>query len=285
MGSLQPQVLPPSTTGQRTSIPLRSILNAEEGCASAEKLQPTTPRSETDRVRADKTVIQRSHFLFINTNNASRPNARLRQDQKVINAHVQHISHRQRRAAAIDRLKRTVRLCPQCAQSKPVGQVKDLERESSPSSSASESSPASPKVSDGPLRRPPQRSLPVGQLCAQCGASLRPTGGSRSNHDASKEKNEPVSPTTPALASSKDQPSPLTLFVVDQPTSFLDSGLVDPFATSAVPLNLEMNGILVHCKYKLQHAPLQFSVKRPVEERTNAVQCSLLQDRSRHFIQ
>src|ERR1700722_16015605 len=99
MESLPPEMLPPVTTAQRTSIPLRSILNVDDGHDSAEKLQPKTPPPEAKPVVVDKTVVQRSQFLFVNTNNPSSRNSRLRQDQKVINAHVQH-AHRRRRAAS-----------------------------------------------------------------------------------------------------------------------------------------------------------------------------------------
>jgi hypothetical protein len=51
-----------------------------------------------------------------------------------------------------------------------------------------------------------------------------------------------------AIASSEANASQLTLFVADQPTSFLDSGMLDPFATSAVSLNMKMNGVMLHCE-------------------------------------
>src|SRR2546423_7754929 len=112
MGPLLPEMLSPVTTTQRTSIPLRSILNVDDGHDSAEKLQPRKPPPpEAKPVVVDKTVVQRSQFLFVNTHNPLSQNPRLRQDQKVINAHVQHASHRQRRAASIARLKRVRRLC------------------------------------------------------------------------------------------------------------------------------------------------------------------------------
>jgi hypothetical protein len=235
-------------TGQRTSIPLRSILNVEEGLDSTEKLLPTRPPSEIGAPTVGKPVVQRSQFLFINTHNTTRPNQRLRHDQKVINAHVQHTSHRKRRAAAIDRLKHTIRICPHCAQSRPCGPVTAPERPSSPSSSTSESSPATASVSDGPLRRPRQRSAHSAHVCDQCGTSLQPSGGSRNDHDVCQATTESVSPIKTALASCKEKASRLTLFVDDQPTSFLDSGMMDPFATSAVSMNIEMNGVLLHCE-------------------------------------
>ena len=248
MESLRAQLLAPVVTGQRTSIPLRSILNDEEGRDCAENVQPRTLPSEAEIVKVDKTAVQRSQFLFINTSNASRPSARLRQDQKVINAHVQHTSHRQRRAAAMTRLKRTVRLCPYCAQSKADRRVKDPKRESSPSSSASESSLPNAEVGHGPLPRPPQKSSYAGHVCSQCGASLQSTGDSRNGQHVRRKNIATASPITTALASSKEQASPVTLFVVDQPTSFLDSSMLDPFSTSSVPLNMDMNGVLLHCK-------------------------------------
>src|SRR5437660_12560921 len=118
MESLPPEMLSPVTTAQRTSIPLQSILNVDDGHDSAEKLQPRTPPPEAKAVVVAKTAVQRSQFLFVNTHNPSSRNPRLRQDQKVINAHVQHASHRQRQAAAAAAaggLKRIVRLCSQCA--------------------------------------------------------------------------------------------------------------------------------------------------------------------------
>ena len=281
MESLQSQALPPVGTGPRTSIPLRSILNVDEGYDSAEKLQAGMSQSEPTVVKSDRTASQRSQFLFINTHSASRPTTRLRQDQKVINAHVQHTSHRQRRAAAIDRLKRKVRLCPQCAQSKPHGQFTDLERESSPSSSASESSPATPQVSEGTLRRPPQKGPHTAQYCGQCGAGLKVTGGDLSDQDISKKNIETPSPITSTLASPNDRSSSLTLFVVDQPTSLLDSGMLDPFATSSVALNMEMNGVLLHCKSQLQHVSLHISPDIFVKERLPLCH-SPFRDRIRH---
>src|ERR1700733_7895555 len=115
MESLPPEMLSPVTTAQRTSIPLRSILNVDDGHDSAEKLQPRTPPPEAKAAVVGKTVAQHSQFLFINTHNPLSRNPRQRQDQKVINAHVQHASHRQRRVVAAGGLKRMVRLCPQCA--------------------------------------------------------------------------------------------------------------------------------------------------------------------------
>ena len=62
-------MLSPVTTAQRTSIPLRSILNVDDGHDSTEKLQPTTPPPESKAVVVEKTVAQHSQFLFINTHN------------------------------------------------------------------------------------------------------------------------------------------------------------------------------------------------------------------------
>lgn len=57
-----------------------------------------------------------------------------------------------------------------------------------------------------------------------------------------------VSSIAAAVASSEAKASQLTLFMADQPTSFLDSGMLDPFATSAASLNMEMNGVILHCE-------------------------------------
>jgi hypothetical protein len=247
MESLQPQTSSLAATRQRTSIPLRSILNVEEVRDSAEQLQPRPPPSETVAFTANKPVAQRSQFLFINTHDTSSPYPRLRHDQKVINAHVQHASHRKRRAAALDRLKHTLRLCVQCAQSRPRGPVTAPERSSSPSSSASESSPASTNVSDALVRQPSQRVSHKNDVCSQCGTDLPTTGGSHSDHDVRKKIVETVFPITTVLASAKEKAPRLTLFVEDQPTSFLDTCMMDPFATSSVSMNMEMNGVMLHC--------------------------------------
>lgn len=74
------------------------------------------------------------------------------------------------------------------------------------------------------------------------------TGGSCTGHEGRHKFMDGVSSVTTALASSEQNVSSLTLFVDDQPTSFLDSGLLDPFATSSVPLNMEMNGAMLHCE-------------------------------------
>jgi hypothetical protein len=247
MESLPPEMLPPVTTAQRTSIPLRSILNVDDGHDSAEKLQPKTPPPEAKPVVVDKTVVQRSQFLFVNTNNPSSRNSRLRQDQKVINAHVQH-AHRRRRAASTTSSKRTSRLCSQCAGSISRNRVLAPKRPSNPSSSTSQSLSTIASVSDGPLQRPSRRGSPTAHVCAQCGTSLQPTEASRKDRDSGKLSFKTVSSMTAAVASSEANASQLTLFVVDQPTSFLDSGMLDPFATSAVSLNMEMNGVILHCE-------------------------------------
>jgi hypothetical protein len=248
MESLPPQASSLVATRPRTSIPLRSILNVDEVRDSTDKLHPRTPPSGVDTITAKKPAAQRSRFLFINTHDNYKPNPRLRQDQKVINAHVQHASHRKRRAAAIDRLKHTHHLCTQCAQSGVRGPVTAPERSSSPSSSASDSSPASTSVGDGPLRRTPDRGPRKAHVCSLCGTSLQTTGGSRTDHDIHKKAVEAVSPIAAILASAKEKAPPLTLFVEDHPTSFLDSGMVDPFTTSSVSMNMEMNGVLLHCE-------------------------------------
>jgi hypothetical protein len=248
MESLPPQASSLVAARPRTSIPLRSILNVEEVCDSAENLHPRTPPSEVDAFTAKKPAAQRSQFLFINTHDSYRPRPRLRQDQKVINAHVQHASHRKRRVAAIDRLKHTHRLCTECAQSGARGSVTAPRRSPSPSSSASESSPASTSVGDGSLRRTPDRGSRNAHVCGQCGTGLKTTGGSRSDHDIRKKVIEAVSPIATVLASVKEKAPPLTFFVEDHPTSFLDSGMMDPFTTSSVSMNMEMNGVLLHCE-------------------------------------
>lgn len=242
-------MLSPVTTTQRTSIPLRSILNVDDGHDSAEKLQPRTPPPpEAKPVVVDKTVVQRSQFLFVNTHNPSSRNPRLRQDQKVINAHVQHASHCQRRAASIARLKRVYRLCSQCAGSTSRNRVIAPKCPSSPSNSAPQSLPTIASVSDGPLQRPLRRGSLTAYVCAQCGTSLQSTEASRKDHDSGKMTFKTASSITAAIASSEANASQLTLFVVDQPTSFLDSGMLDPFATSAVSLNMDMNGAMLHCE-------------------------------------
>jgi hypothetical protein len=234
---------------QRTSIPLRSILNVEEGCDSAAKVESRTSLSANEAFTAHKPVVQRSRFLFVNAHNSSRPQARLRQDQKVINAHVQHTSHRKRRAAAIDRLKQTHHLCAPCSQSGIHGSVIAPERSSSPSSSASESSPISATATKGTTPRWP---LPKGSddihVCDQCGTSLPTTEGSHTAYGGRKKAARTVSTITTALAAAKEKTPSLTLFVEDQPTSFLDTGMMDPFATGSVSMNMEMNGVLLHCK-------------------------------------
>lgn len=256
MESLQPPASFHVATTQRTSIPLRSILNVEDGRGSAQEVPSTTPPppppppSEIEVFPAKKLAVQRSQFLFVNTHDTSRPNARLRQDQKVINAHVQHTSHRKRRAAAIDRLKQTLRLCRQCAESRPYRLVAALERPSSPSSSASESSPASTSTSvgSGPLRRPLQIGTSSTHLCGQCGTSLQNPPRSHTEQDGRQRAVGTTSPMKITLASAKEKAPPLTLFVEEQPTSLLDTGMIDPFATSSVSMNMEMNGVLIHCE-------------------------------------
>jgi hypothetical protein len=244
MESRPPEMLSLVTTAQRTSIPLRSILNVDDGHDSAEKLQPRTPPPppEAKPVVVDKTVVQRSQFLFVHTHNSSSRNPRLRQDRKVINAHVQ------RRGASIARLKRVNRLCSQCAGSTSRNRVTAPKRPSSPSSSASQSLPTIASVSDGPLRRPLRRGSLTAHVCAQCGTSLQSTEASRKDHDSGKMTFKTASSITAAIASSEVNASQLTLFVADQPTSFLDSGMLDPFATSAVSLNMKMNGVILHCE-------------------------------------
>jgi hypothetical protein len=227
---------------------LRSILNVEEVRDSATKLEPRTPPSANEVFTAHKPVVQRSQYLFVNAHNASRPQARLRQDQKVINAHVQYTSHRKRRAAAIDRLKHTRRLCAQCSQSRPHGSVTALERSSSPSSSASESSPASATTRKGPLRRPAANASGDIDVCAQCGTSLQTTEDSHAGYDVRKKTVRTASIITTALAAVKEKAPPLTLFVEDQPATFLDTGMMDPFATSSVSMNMDMNSVLLHCE-------------------------------------
>jgi hypothetical protein len=233
---------------QRTSIPLRSILNVEEECDTAAKLESRTSQSANEAFTAHYPVVQRSQFLFVNAHNSSRPQARLRQDQKVINAHVQHTSHRKRRAAAIDRLKHTHHLCAQCSQSGIHGSVIAPERSSSPSSSASESSPISATATKGTPRRPLPKGSDDIHVCDQCGTSLQTTEGSHTGYGVHKKAVRTVSAITTALAAAKEKTPPLTLFVEDQPTSFLDTAMMDPFATSSVSMNMEMNGVLLHCE-------------------------------------
>ena len=253
MESLPPEMLSPVTTAQRTSIPLRSILNVDDGHDSAEKLQPRTPPPEAKAAVVGKTVAQHSQFLFINTHNPLSRNPRQRQDQKVINAHVQHASHRQRRAVAAGGLKRIVRLCPQCAGSTSSrSRVIAPKRSSSPSSSTPHSLPAVASVSDGPPQRPLQRDSPNTHVCAQCGTSLQSTETPRKDHNSGKMALKGVSSIAAAVASSEANASQLTLFMANQPTSFLDSGMLDPFATSAVSLNMEMNGVILHCESNFQ---------------------------------
>jgi hypothetical protein len=248
MESLPLETLPPVTTAQRASISLRSILNVSDGHDSAEKLPRKTSPPKAKPVVVDKTVVQRPQFLFINTNNPSSRNPRLRQDQKVINAHVQHTSQRRRRAASIASSKRTSRLCSQCAGSTSRNRAVAPKHPLNPSSSVSQSLPAIASVGDGPLQGPLRRGSLTAHVCAQCGTSLQSTEASRKDHDSGRLSFKTVSSITATVASSEANASQLALFVVDQPTSFLDSGMLDPFATSAVSLNMEMNGVILHCE-------------------------------------
>ena len=233
---------------QRTSIPLRSILNAEEVCEAAATLEPKTSQSANKVLTDPNPAVQRPQFLFVNAHNASRPQTRLPHDQKVINAHVQYTSHRKRRAAAIDRLKHTHRLCAQCSQSSTHGSVTAQDHLSSPSSSASESAPTSAIVRKAPLHWPQPKGSEDTHVCAQCGIRLQSTKGSHTGYDAPKKGVRRASPSTTALVAAKEKPSPPALFVEGKPTSFLDTGIIDQFASFSVPMNVEMNGELLHCE-------------------------------------
>jgi hypothetical protein len=126
--------------------------------------------------------------------------------------------------------------------------VTALEHSSSPSRSASESSPTSAIARKAPLRWPPLKGSEATHVCDQCGTRLQSTQGSHTGYDVPKKGVRRASPITTALAAAKEKASPPTLFVEGKPTSFLDTGMIDPFATFSVSMNIEMNEVLLHCE-------------------------------------
>ena len=247
---MQSDHLPPNGSSvpqeTRTAIPLRSILNVDEDSQPTAIVQVKTESSASEGVISDSVATRRSQFLFVNTHNAARPGARLREDQKIINAHVQHASHRQRRAAAIGRLKLSVRLCSSCASPgsrarMQFGEYSSSEGPSPPSSSSEGPSPTSSHVSNGTRRIPLRRGMDSRRSCSQCGSDLDDDGVAQNTADfATRRKNINVSSTYTF--------PPLSLHSSQQPNSLFDASVIDPFGTGSVSLTMDMNGVLQHCE-------------------------------------
>lgn len=241
--------------GPRTAIPLRSILNADDESGPAQNLQVKVESPALEATTGVSSAVQRSQFLFVNSHNASRPSARLRRDQKVINAHVQHASHRQRRAAAMGRPNMSTGLCSSCTLSRSHTRVTTSEHSvspssTSPSSSAAECLPASSHANIRARRTVSRTDISGGHTCSQCGIrlSINVAGDDRTVLKSSAEKEKRKS--TKGFLSA-DTFTPLRLYSSQSPTSILDTAVVDPFGTGSVSLTMNMNGVLHHCELYL----------------------------------
>ncbi len=241
----------PVPQGTRTAIPLRSILNVDaerelDEREAAAPVQFKTEPSASEGEVSGSVPAKRSQFLFVNSHNAARPGARLREDQKIINAHVQHASHRQRRAAAIGRLKLSVRLCSGCAAPGPLARMQFADNSPSegpsPLSSSSEGpSPTSSYENIVARRNPLRRGADGQRSCSKCGGELDNGAGSRSVTDIETR------PRNINTSSKYDSPQS-HLHPSQQPNSIFDASVIDPFGTGSVSLTMHMNGVLQHCK-------------------------------------
>lgn len=234
--------------GPRTAIPLRSILNVDDegGPAEAAPPQVKTESPLSTATVAENTIAQRSRFLFVNSHNASRPNARLREDQKVINAHVQHASHRQRRAAAIGRLRLDVRLCANCVGPDPPVQMPSTDSNPSASPSSSEgSSPSGMHTNILARRAFLRRGADSQHICRQCGVDL-PVRGAKDGRAAVSS----TAHTNPRRINENilwaNAPPPFSFHPSQQSSSILGAGVIDPFGTGSVSLTMNMNGVMRH---------------------------------------
>lgn len=245
----------------RSAIPLTSILNADnEGEPAAivpVKVEAVPPVLEAAAI--DDSAVKSSQFLFVNSHTTSRPRARQRPDQKIINAHVQHASNRQRRAAAVGRLKPNDRLCSSCA-SAGLSSRTAISASQSNRSANSPSNEGRSSTRNIPHTGVRQTSLPSRKysqsICSRCGVDLSIEGG---DIDLAVVKTitemEMRRQTSHVL--SGDRTSPFQLQSTQSPHSMLDATVIDPFGTGTVSLTMDMNGVMNHCEFDVIFFPFQ----------------------------
>lgn len=201
-----------------------------------------------DLVGTPSTPPGTDRFIFVNAHESLTPSQRQRVDQKAINAHVQTTAYRQRRSAAIERLKRNVKA--NVGRPRPV-----LVPQPEAGGSYSQNSTLAAAIS---IR---------GVVSPRRGTNIRRRRGSIehriSGHDnavipgadedidsedegdagvelqAMRKVLESISRRMSALENPRILPG--------SPQSLLDSGDVDPFAIASVPITKGMNKVFSHC--------------------------------------
>jgi hypothetical protein len=184
----------------------------------------------------------------VNSHEPLVPGRKQRVDQKTINAHVQTTAYRQRRSAAIERLKRNVK----ANESRPRPTVAP---QSGAGDSYSQNSTLAAAISTRGVV-PPRRGTNIvrRQDCMEHhiighGNAVIPRIDEEINSDDEDGAGVELQAMRKALKSISQRVSTLenSRLLQGSPQSLLDSGDVDPFVISSVPIVKGMNKVFSHC--------------------------------------
>jgi hypothetical protein len=201
-----------------------------------------------DFVGTPSTPPGTDRFIFVNAYESSSSGQEQATDRKTINAHVQTTAYRQRRSAAVERLKRNVKT--NIGRSRPGVAL--------PSETNRVHSQASTLVAATPLKAfaPPRGR---GAVRTRLGSANRPIiddtntlapitneGDSEDEDDAHLE----IRTMRRAIKSISSRMNSLekSRSLHGSPQSLLDSADIDPFAVASIPITKGMNKIFSHCK-------------------------------------
>jgi hypothetical protein len=201
-----------------------------------------------DLVGIPSTPPGTDRFIFVNAHESLIPGQRQRADQKTINAHVQTTAYRQRRSAAIERLKSNVKA--NVGRPRPVRVL-----QSEAGGSYSQNSTLAAAISIRGVI-PPRGGTHVRRRQGNMERRIIGHGNTvipRADEDMDSEDEDDTDVELQAmrqvLESISRRMSSLenSRMLQESPQSFLDSGGVDPFAIASVPITKGMNKVFTHC--------------------------------------
>lgn len=231
-------------------VALGNGLPPTEAPQSLNSRKPNTPYFgfNPDLIGTPSTPPGTDRFIFVNAYESLTPGQRQRVDQKAINAHVQTTAFRQRRSAAVERLKRNAKA--NAGRSRPV-----LVPQSEAGGSYSQNSTLAAAISIRGVVLP-RRGTNVGRRNGSMehrisghDNAMIPWADEDIDSEDEDDSDIELQAMRKVLESIRERMSALQASRMRQgsPQSLLDSGDVDPFAIASVPITKGMNKVFSHC--------------------------------------
>ena len=222
---------------------LDAVSGSAESSEDGSTPQPVGPQhGPNPDLIARPTISQGTdRFIFVNANDSSLPGQRQRPNQKTINAHVQTTAFRQRRSAAVERLKRNV--TANMGLSRPTARRPQISTSVAASSVRGSAPAASALNIQEWLGRP-------GSSLASFNNDPMLMGGASSDMDEEEVESGELRAMQIVLKSIMKRMSTLekSQTMIAPPSSLLDTAEIDPFATASLPMTKAMNASLHHCE-------------------------------------